>query len=117
MVKSHLWHHPVPRSHDLAALLATLPVGQWRVAEAFVAEPCGRTRGETAAALGVHIGTVHRHLARIHARHPAVYAALMTARRAQLAGRHDRVLTRARTRRATQRYICQHVYGCEPWER
>lgn len=108
---------PVPRAHDLAALLATLPAGQRRVAEAFVAAPWGRTRGETAAALGVHVGTVHRHLARIRARRPVAYAALMAARREQLAGRHDRALSRAKTRRATRRYICQHVYGCEPWER
>ena len=90
---------PVPQPHDLAALLATLPAGQRRVAEAFVAEPWGRTRGETAAALGVHVGTVHRHLARIRGRRPAIYAALMARRR------------------ATRRYIFQHIYGCEPWER
>lgn len=117
MVRSHLLHHPVPRSHDLAALLATLPAGQRRVAEAFVATPWGRTRGETAAALGIHVGTVHRQLARIRARHPMVYAALVAARRAQLAGRHDRARSRAKTRRAMRRYVCQHVYGCEPWER
>ncbi len=114
---SHLSHPPVPRAHDLAALLAPLPAGQRRVAAAFVAEPRGRTRGETAAALGVHVGTVHRHLARIRERHPAVYAALMARRRAQLAGRHDRALSRARARRAVRRYVCQHVHGCEPWER
>lgn len=113
---SHLSPPPAPRAHDLAALLATLPAGQRRVAEAFVAAPWGRTRGETAAALGVHIGTVHRQLARLRARHPMAYAALMTVRAGQLAGRHDRALSRAKTRRATRRYICQHVYGCEPWE-
>ncbi len=131
---------PAPRSHDragrlaaggllgllpptgpdaaaLAALLATLPPGQRRVAEAFVAEARGRTRGETAAALGVHVGTVHRHLGRIKDRRPEVYAALIVVRQEQLARRHRDALNRIETRRFVRRYTCQHVYGCEPWER
>ncbi len=112
-----MFDRPVPQSHDLAALLATLPVGQRRVAEALIAGPHGRTYPAVAAALGVHVGTVHRHLARLRARHPMVYAALMAVRAWQLAGRHERARTRARVRRATRRYIFQHVYGCEPWER
>ena len=112
-----MFNRPVPRSHDLAALLATLPAGQRRVAEAFVVEPWGRTRGETAAALGVHVGTVHRQLARLRARRPVVYAALMAVRGRQLAGRQERARARAKVRRAKRRFICHHVYGCEPWER
>jgi hypothetical protein len=110
----------VPRGPDaatLAALLAALPAGQRRVAEALVAEPWGRTYPEVAAALGVHAGTVHTQLRRLRASRPAVYAALMAARGDQLAARHARALSRRRARRWTRRYICWHVYGCEPWER
>ena len=110
-------HIPVTRSHDLAALLATLPAGQRRVAEALVADPVGRSYPAVAAMLGLHVGTVHRHLGRIRRRHPSVYAALMATRAEQLAGRHWRALTRRRTRRWQRRYLHWHVYGCEPWER
>ncbi len=112
-----MFNPPVPRSHDLATLLATLPVGQRRVAEALIADPRGRTYPAVAAALGMHVGTVHRHLARTRARRPAVYAALMTARAEQLASRHASALVRVKTRRMIRRYVCQHMYGCEPWER
>ena len=110
----------VPRGPDpatLAALLAPLPAGQRRVAEALLAEPRGRTYPQVAAALGVHLGTVYTQLRRLRASRPAVYAALMAARGDQLAARHAWALSRRRTRRATRRYICWHVYGCEPWER
>ena len=50
------------------------------MAEALVADPRGRTYPAVAAALGVHVGTVHRHLARIRAHRPAAYRALMAAR-------------------------------------
>ncbi len=112
-----MFDRPVPRSHDLAALLATLPAGQRRVAEALIADPRGRTYPAVAAALGVHVGTVHRHLARIRARRPAVYAALMVVRVEQLAGRYRRALERARVRRWVRRYAHWHLYGCEPWGR
>ena len=110
-------HSPVPRSHDLAALLAALPAGQRRVAEALVADPFGRSYPEVAAALRLHVGTVHRHLGRVRRRHPAVYAALMATRAQQLDARHERALARRRTKRWQQRYLHWHVYGCEPWER
>ncbi len=112
-----MFDRPVPRSHDLAALLATLSAGQRRVAEALIADPRGRTYPAVAAVLGVHVGTVHRHLARIRARRPAVYRELMAARAKQLVGRHWRAQNRARTRRWVRRYAHQHLYGCEPWER
>jgi IS30 family transposase len=108
---------PVPSLHDLVPLLAQLPPGQRRVAAALVADSRGRTYRNVAAALGVHSGSVYTQLGRIRRRHPAVYAALMALRADQLARRHARVLLRAKTRRAIRRYICQHVYGCEPWER
>ncbi len=75
MVRWHLLHHPVPKPHDLAVLLATLPAGQRRVMAAFVAEPWGRTRGETAAALGVRHRTERQHLACIRAQDHLIYAA------------------------------------------
>ncbi len=112
-----MFDRPVPRPHDFAALLATLPVGQRRVAEALIADPRGRTYPAVAAALGMHVGTVHRHLARTRARRPAVYAALMAVRAEQLAGRHAQALARMKVGRWRRRYLCHHVYGCEPWER
>src|SRR4051812_2735426 len=51
-----------------------------------------------AARLGVHLGTVHRQLGRVRARHPAAYALVMQARAAQLAQRHRRALARAAAR-------------------
>ncbi len=108
---------PVPRSHDLAALLAALPPGQRRVAEALMAEPAGRTYPQVAALLGVHLGTVHRHLARIRRRHPAAYRALLAVRADQLAGRHTRAVAGAKAQRARRRYIHRHLHGREPWER
>ncbi|HSH78798.1 MAG TPA: hypothetical protein VLA19_09745 [Herpetosiphonaceae bacterium] len=112
-----MFDRPVPRSHDLAALLATLPSGQRRVAEALVADPRGRTYPAVAAALGVHVGTVHRHLARIRRLHSEAYAALMVMRREQLAERHWRALNRARVRRWARQYRHRHLYGYELWER
>ena len=111
------FNRPVPRSYDLAALLAALPAGQRCVAEALVAEPYGRTYPAVAAALGLHVGTVHRHLDRIRRRHPAVYATLMAIRAEQLDARHQRALARRRTKRWQRRYLHWHVYGCESWDR
>ena len=108
---------PVARLHDLAALLDAVSSGQRRVAEALVADPYGHTYPELGAALGLHVGTVHRHLGRIKRRHPAVYAALMAIRAAQLNARHQRALARRRVKRWQRRYRHLHVYGCEPWER
>ena len=101
----------------MAALLVAVPAGQRRVAEALVADPYGRTYPEVAATLGLHVGTVHRHLGRIRRRHPAVYAALSAKRAEQLDARHQKTLARRRTKRWQRRYLHLHVYGCEPWER
>jgi hypothetical protein len=58
-------NRPIP--HDVAALLATLPAGQRRVAEMLIGSADAPTYPAVAAALSLHVGTVHRHLARIRA--------------------------------------------------
>lgn len=65
--------------------LVGVPDGQRRVLVALLAEPEGRTYPATAATLGLHLGTVHRHLARLRERRPAVYAAVLAQRETQLA--------------------------------
>jgi hypothetical protein len=77
-------------------LLAGLPAAQNRVAKALIAGPEAKNYSALAVELGVHIGTVHRHLGRIRSRHPEVYSALMVVRKRQLAERHKRALARAR---------------------
>jgi len=112
------------RPHDLSDLLAMLgrlPAGQRRVALALVLGPSAPTYPEVAARLGVHVGTVHRHLGRVRAKHPEVYAALMAERRWQLERRHERAVERAERRsaewhrrQANRRYRAR--YGRWPWE-
>jgi hypothetical protein len=106
--------------HDIGALLAMLPAGQRRVAEALIASGDAPTYPAVAIALGLHVGTVHRHLARIRERHPDVYAALMAERRRQLAVRHERAVLRAEAhsrswhrRQANRRYY--YRFGRWPW--
>ena len=105
----------------LAAMLATLPGGRRRVAEALVGGTVAPTYTAVAAQLGISLGTVHRHLQRTRLRHPAVHAALVDERRRQLTARHDRAIERAisRSRRwhrrqANRRYF--ERFGCWPWE-
>src|SRR5438105_15297428 len=78
----------------LTAMLATLPAGRRRVAEALIGNG-GRTYPAVAATLGIHLGTVHQHLRRIRLLHPEVYAALTRARARQLAQRHRQAVARA----------------------
>jgi hypothetical protein len=111
-----------PEPHDLPAGLDRLPPGQRRVAVALVETGTAQSYPAVAAALGVHLGTVHRHLGRVRARHPALYAALMAERARQLATRHTAALARAAAhseqwhrRQANRRYY--YRYGRWPWER
>ena len=108
--------------HDLDNLLATLPEGRRRVAEALIDGREARTYPEVADMLDVHLGTVHQHLRRIRLLHPEVYAALMAERARQLAKRHEEALARAEMhtrqwlrRKANCRYYLKH--GHWPWER
>jgi len=108
--------HPARAERALPPLdLADVPEGQRRVIVALLAEPEGRTYPATAAALGLHLGTVHRHLARLRERRAAVYAAVLAQREAQLDARHEGAEERARGRRARRRAVHRARYGCEPW--
>jgi len=82
-------------ARELAGLLATLPPGRRRVAIALIADDSGPTYPAVAAKLGLHLGTVHRHLLRIRRRNPKVYVAVMNARSRQLAERHREARARA----------------------
>src|SRR5437763_2140608 len=84
-----------PKPHDLSAGLAGLPPGQQRVARALLATGTAPSYPALAAALSLHLGTVHRHLGRVRARHPALYATLMAERARHLAARHAAALERA----------------------
>jgi hypothetical protein len=97
--------------------LVGIPDGQRRVITALLAEPGGRTYPATAAALGLHLGTVHRHLARVRERHPHTYAVVMAHRAAQLATGQERTVATRRGRRAQRRAAHRARHGCEPWAR
>ena len=84
---------------EYAALVAPLPAGQRRVALALAVGPRAPTYPELAEHLGLHVGTVYRHLDRIRVRHPVLYAAIMARRGELLAKRHTQDLTRERVRR------------------
>ena len=88
------------RLQELIERLTGLPAGQRSVATALIDAGRARTYSKVAALLGLHLGTVHRHLGRIRLRHPEVYDALMRARASQLTERHREVLERARSQRA-----------------
>ncbi|HTE19412.1 MAG TPA: hypothetical protein VK689_13640 [Armatimonadota bacterium] len=111
----------IPKPHDLAGLLDTLPAGRRRVAEALVAGEGAPTYPEVAEALGVHLGTVHTHLRRLQQLHPEVYGAIMGERARQLAERHEGALSRAadhsrewHRKERNRRYY--YRYGFWPWE-
>jgi len=100
-------------------MLASLPEGRRRVAEALIADG-GRTYPAVAALLGVHLGTVHQHLRRIRRLHPKVYAALRQARAGQLAQRHTQAIARAeahsrRWHRAQANRRFYYRFGRWPW--
>lgn len=118
---TQLRHPKRLKAHDLAALLATVPHGRRRVAEALVGGDAARTYGEVADLLGVHLGTVHTHLCRLRLRHPEAYAALMAERRRQLDVRHQAAVADAEMRswewhrrQANRRY--RQRFGYRPWE-
>ena len=66
-----------------------------RVALALVSGEDAPTYPEIAAALGLHLGTVHAHLRRIRLLHPEVWEAIMAERHRQLAERHAAAVGRA----------------------
>jgi hypothetical protein len=84
------------RKELFSLLTTTLPIGQYRVAKALIADTSARTYSAVAAELGVHLGTVHQHMRRIRLQRPKVYAAIMKERGRQLAARHRRALARAK---------------------
>src|SRR5207248_1272927 len=84
---------PPPLPPEVKAIFAKLPPGQRRVAEALIdGDEYGRTYREVAELLQLSGGTVRRHLARIRANHPTIYAGLMKIRAGQLAERHARAV-------------------------
>jgi hypothetical protein len=81
-------------------LLAVLPAAQNPVAKASIAGPEAKTYTTLAVELGLHIGTVHRHLGRIRSRRPEMYSALMVVHRRQLGRHQKRALALAREHNA-----------------
>jgi hypothetical protein len=95
--------------------------GQRRAAEALIGGDEARTYQEAAEVMGVHVGTLYRHLKRLRERHPDVYAAVMATRAEQLAERHENALLRAAAhsrewlrRKRNLGYLRR--FGCWPWE-
>ena len=107
---------------ELRKMLKKLPPRQQAVAEALVSEGSAVTYQEVADTLGIHLGTVHRHLQRVRENHPDVYAALMQLRAWQRGVRHYRAIERAMAhsrawfrRKRTRRYVRR--YGHWPYQR
>jgi hypothetical protein len=112
---------PQPTAREVSRLLATLPPGRRRVAQALRTAQ-GRTYPAVADLLKIHLGTVHQHLRRIRLLHPHVYAALMSERAGQLVQRHEQALARAQQHsqdwhqsQAARRHF--YLFGRWPWER
>jgi transposase len=106
----------------LLEALANSPGGQRRAALALVGGRRARTYREAAALLGLHVGTIYRHLYRLRRQRPEAYAAVMAVRAGQLAERHAAAVNRegARSaewhrRQAARRYY--YRFGRWPWER
>jgi hypothetical protein len=125
VVRPRLWWLRPPTEAEVLTfrLRRQLPSGQARVAIALIADdPSPTSYTQVAENLGLHLGTVHRHLGRIRSIHPALYAELMTLRRRHLAERHVRVDARRRRRSllwGRQRYAAKYraEHGVWPWER
>jgi hypothetical protein len=100
------------RKELFSLLTTTLPIGQYRVAKALIADTSARTYSAVAAELGMHLGTVHQHMRRIRLQRPNVYAAIMKERGRQLAARHRRALARARAHTQAWYEIASRVGGC-----
>jgi hypothetical protein len=106
----------------LASLLATLPPGQRRVAEALIGPASAPTYRGVAEVLGLTPGTVHQHLRRIRVQRPDVYELLMQVRAQQLADRHMAALERAlaqsdRWQRRLSGRRFRLRFGHYPWDR
>ena len=107
---------------ELRKMLNRLAPRQRAVAEALVSEGSAVTYQEVADTLGIHLGTVHRHLQRVRENHPDVYAALMQLRAWQRGIRHYRAIEREKAhsrawfrRKRTRRYFRR--YGHWPHQR
>lgn len=86
-----------------------MPERRVEVMEALLAKDCARTYRETAAALGVSIGTLYEHLRRMRKHEPEFYALLMKKRAQQIAVRKEFSLARARAH--TWRWFARRRYG------
>lgn len=116
---------PTPKRqkpHDLPASFGSLPPGQRRVAEALVGGEVAKTYPAVAEELGIHVGSVYRHLRRLRQRRPETYAELVALRRRQLDERHRGAVKRAaehsarwHKKQANRRY--HDRFGMWPWER
>lgn len=95
--------------------LADVTPGQRRAVIALLASPTGCTDAEAADALGIHVGSLHRHLGRLGAAHPALYADVMRHRAAQLDARQEGSHARRVASRAAYRAEYRAVWGREPW--
>jgi hypothetical protein len=101
---------------------AELPRGQARVALGLLCLPDDPISYPIIAeAFGIHLGTVHTHLRRIHRRHPDLYASIMAERRLQLAARHEAIVEERRLRSlrwGRRRYAARYreAHGRWPWE-
>jgi hypothetical protein len=121
---AHLFLSPARTPLD-AKLLATwqaqLPAAQFRVVQALVGDGRWPTRRAVAEHLGVHLGTVHIHLARIKRDRPALWREIDQVRRNQRAERHRTAVKRERARserwhrkQGARRF--RERFGRYPWE-
>jgi hypothetical protein len=90
--------------------------------EALIGIAEGRTYQGTALELGVHVGTVYRHLGRLRQRWPELYVEVMRIRAMQLERRHAAAVARAEARSASwQRRQAarrhRRLFGVWPHER
>jgi hypothetical protein len=77
-----------------------ITTGQRRVVEALLGLAEGQTYEGTARALGLHVGTVYTHLARLRRAWPELYIEVMAIRASQLGARHHAAMARAAARSA-----------------
>ena len=99
-----------------------LPLGQANVIAALLEHDHAPTYQELAELLGLHLGTIHTHLARVRQRHPWLYAEVMIARRRQLAARHvvavaNEAVRSADWHRRRSNRLFYYRFGRWPWER
>ncbi|MGD9893745.1 MAG: hypothetical protein AB7R89_06565 [Dehalococcoidia bacterium] len=121
---SHLFLRPLPtplNTNLLARWRAQLPTAQFRVVQALVGDGRCPTRREVAAQLGIHLGTVHVHLARIRRNRPALWREIDQVWRNQRRERHRQAVARERARserwhrkQGARRFRAR--FGYYPWE-